>query len=489
MCRNRNILTVILILFFISCEKEPVPEGELVQKDTLVVNITHNPIKIAPLSAGLKAYSTKNVKLAVIIKGKNEDDLEYPVTDLKKHHEFPIIGLYPNHNNEISINIYGEDGQLVDQKIHFIQTDSINVDIPEIFIITNNTGINNHTLTFVEFRSAFNVPIIFDEYGEIRWYLKIDEITREPFVSKGNPFLFSGSKIRTYFYKYNWLGKTDTFALPQKFRNLHHDFCFAENSFFAPVTGDNGDAYIAEFDYNGYLVRDWNMNEILKSYLPLEQDLVVDDKDWAHINYIELDESSDALIVSFRKKLGVVKMGYGSGDIKWILADTNMLWYTYPELKKLALMPVNNCELPLGQHSPVLLKNGNIIMFDNGFENSDIIRDGLVNGGKGYSRLVEYSVNENDRTVSQAFEYGKERGKELYSILCGNVDYDEKNNLYLIDFGLIQRTHPYAHTEGRIVELTPAGQLAFEAKLRSTGPRQLFFRAEKIDLDNIINKN
>lgn len=60
--------------------------------------------------------------------------------------------------------------------------------------------------------------------------------------------------------------------------------------------------------------------------------------------------------------------------------------------------------------------------------------NGTVDQNKLYSRAVIYNIDENNKTVKQDWQYGKERGKELYSSFVNDVDYLGENH-YLIDFG------------------------------------------------------
>ncbi len=342
-------------------------DGDFPENDSIQISSVLNPCGIAPLSAELNVACAKPLKIRVIVKGRHNDDLSLPISDASSEHLIPVTGLYPDFSNTLVVKAYNESGKQVGQKSVTLETGPADVEIPEIQILTNKSSLTGNPLVFVDFESNFEVPFIFDSHGELRWYLKIDEITREPFVSRGHPFIMSGSKIRPYAYRYDWVGKTDSFALPENYAFLHHDFCFGKNSFIAPATGSDGDEYVTEMSYSGELLNEWNISNIVKSYLPEDQDIVVSGQDWAHINFVETDSTDNSLLISFRVNLGLVKMDR-EGNIKWILADPHKAWNSYPGLSSLGLSPAEGCELPLGQHCTVLLENGDILMFDNGFD-------------------------------------------------------------------------------------------------------------------------
>jgi len=72
-----------------------------------------------------------------------------------------------------------------------------------------------------------------------------------------------------------------------------------------------------------------------------------------------------------------------------------------------------------GQHAAMINSKGNLLTFDNGwyrhyhFENP-------------YSRIVEYSINKEQKTVQQIWQHDKVNEQKFYASLFGDVD--ELNN-------------------------------------------------------------
>jgi hypothetical protein len=477
-------------LSLLSCS-EPINHAnmEVSEIDTLVMSVDLNPYKIAPLSAILHLYSTTPVSLTITVKGKYQDNIVYNIRDCKSSHVIPVIGLYPDYKNELIVTSINAEQAITDEQSLFIQTAPVSIELPVVEIIVPAAEGAFSDLYFVEYRSEFNVPFVIDNHGEIRWYLDIRDMGREPFVSDQHNIIYSSSSYKNYYFRYDWTGKADSVSLPPLFKSLHHNFSFGEKSFFVPAEGTDGANYIAEFDYQGNLVKSWDINKIVKKYLPNVQTLVYPYNDWLHINSVIPSFDLTSLIVSSRQNIGLMKIDYKSGDIQWIMGDTGRTWYDYPELRKLALLAENNSEFPLGQHSPVLTEDGQLLILDNGFEGYGNNRDGMVNGGRGYSRIARFSVDEGNQTFDQVMEYGKERGIELYSCLGGNVSIDPLTGNYIALFGMITGTDPGLpeNTRGRIVEVSAAGDLLFEAKLTASDPSQLFYRVEKLEIGNLIN--
>ena len=69
----------------------------------------------------------------------------------------------------------------------------------------------------------------------------------------------------------------------------------------------------------------------------------------------------------------------------------------------------------------MILPNGNLFVFDNG-RKRNFSGDPLTADSSDYSRGVEYAINEVAMTVTQVWQYGKERGSAFYSPIISDVD-------------------------------------------------------------------
>lgn len=367
----------------------------------------------------------------------------------------------------------------------------VSFNLPSIEILTSNLA---ERFTLVEYRTITNKPFIFDVHGEIRWFLKFEESGIQPIVSNNSPIIFIGDKNKPKYYKYNWLGEVlNEITIPNSEMITHHSqFTHPDGGDIIPIdTEDAVGSLICHFDEFGNILKQWNMNEIVLNYLPENQDMLVIGKDWFHCNYARYDASDNSIILSGRTSIGVIKLDYNTGEIKWILGDPQKKWYQYQGLRDLALQPIGNTQLPLGQHSPIKLPNGNMLLLDNGWDGYDrkANEDGLINGGRQYSRLVEYTIDETAMTVTQVMQYGKEKGQELYSRVVGNTGYDLKVDSRYCLFGAIAynpNSNNVPNTEGRIIEVDNFGNLLFDAKLNTQVSSSLFYRTEKIDFESII---
>jgi arylsulfate sulfotransferase len=226
--------------------------------------------------------------------------------------------------------------------------------------------------------------------------------------------------------------------------------------------------------------------------------------DWFHMNGIWYSAADDCFIISGRHQ-GVVKVTRNN-RLKWILAGRDG-WGnagfdgTGPDPTPFLLKAVDangnlydpiiqsgfaadpDFDWPWGQHNPMLLPNGHLFVFDNGFRRwfSDV--------SDFFSRGVEYVIDENALTVRQLWQYGKERGIELYSTIISDVDDLPLTHNRLMNPGIVQLP---AGSYAKVIEVTyPGKQVVFEATARfknllslgtANGGFDLVYRSRRISL-------
>ena len=155
-----------------------------------------------------------------------------------------------------------------------------------------------------------------------------------------------------------------------------------------PNTKVKGILRIQEFDINDNLLLDWFAFEHLHiedytSSLNFDPVLFGSQITWMHGNSIEIDYD-DNLIISNRRSSEVLKIHRTSGEIIWIMGG-----------------PLNEFEIIddnlngfSKQHDVRRLENGNILVFDNGNQHNPPL-----------SRIVEYQVDEVNKTATLVWEY------------------------------------------------------------------------------------
>ena len=318
--------------------------------------------------------------------------------------------------------------------------------------------------------------------------------------------------------------------LPYRFNDISHSVDDAQNGhYFLRVASSNylrPDGkhvrtvrdVIAEVDQNGVVVDEWRLADILDPYRDnvlkvldqgavclnidasmagktlTDEELAAADKsdsfgdivgtgagrNWAHVNSVDYDPEDDSIIISSRHQSAIVKIGRDK-QVKWILGSPEGWKKGFVEK---VLKPVDakgnpikcegsKCEGDFDwtwtQHTAFKIdeKSKGDIIYVSAFDNGD---------GRGmeqpalpdekYSRGVIFKIDQKKGTVEQIWEFGKERGHELFSAVTSLVEYQPDHDSIMM----------YSATSGAEYDLktgafaTASNPTIFEFKWGSTTP-------------------
>lgn len=426
--------------------------------------IVQNPYQVSPLTAivGFKTDGKGYVTVEVI--GKDEStNITHEFTQLERTHLIPIYGLYPDYNNEVTITFNGVDGEVLTNTI-YLQTDPLPATMQQAEVVTSNPDLLTDELTIV----SSQYLTAYDKNGDVRWYILdsfvLSQISPVEKLANGNIAVYNTKMVRsmyymTGFYEIDMLGKVHTDFLID---GAHHDFVELSNGDFivcAEKDKVTTEDYVVRIDrQTGDVVQSWDLQEIFSElgdtsdptymnrtymdrqlFMPNAPDEAVQEAakhlythDWLHNNSVWYDESNDTMILSNRQKDLVVEINAKTNAINWMLTDPTAEWASNYSDK--ILTPIGeDFEYSYGQHAVQKLENGDIILYDNGNFRSKTIEE-QVPATDNYSRAVVYRIDQKNMTVEQIYQYGKERGSELFTTYIGDADYIGENH-YLITFG------------------------------------------------------
>lgn len=393
---------------------------------------------------------------------------------------------------------------------------------------------------------------VVDTEGEVRWWLNQDatyDATSLDIEKRGYLMGFQDTGEGSYTFvqgqhygTFNLLGQIDSQRLPRGYVDASHEHNVMPNGHTlvraakANYVNDRGDTvhtirdHVLELDKDGNLVDVWNVATILDPYrdallealdmgavclnvdmdhlgqtAKMEVDAPYGDipgvgagRNWAHINSIEYDPKGDGIIVSLRHQ-GVAKINRDK-EVVWIQAPREG-WNK--ELAKKVLTPIDSngnkikctekgvCEgdfdFTYTQHTAWLNnKNGNLTVFDNGDGRG---HEQPALGSMKYSRFVEYKIDEEDMTIEQVWEYGKERGYDWYSAITSNVEYMEDKDTMFGFSAAIHLYNPGERTIGKINEIGRTdGKVKVEIDVLSDKPNTPHYRASLVNLTSQFGK-
>lgn len=417
-----------------------------------------NPYKISPLTA-LISFDTPvpaTVKVTVVGKDK-ETTISHQFTEQTTHHIVPVYGLYEG-KNTVKLQVVGK-GVDYTKKLT-ITTDKIplktKVKIQKADVKKMKEGLTFATPGVIVNSGGF--MFAFDKNGDIRWVLS------DPIMGKMSPLhvmknntLMVGSEEYDpkYTVAYHSLYELDLMGrIIHKIKaedDVQHDIVALPNGNYLALVNATGKStiadYIVELDRDNNVIDRFDMEKILGLNNPRIPEMVEhylyndnynrEKMDFMHLNSLNYDPEDDSIIMTNRFYHSIIKIDRKTKQVKWILANPINKWLT-PELKKKLLKPTDkNFHYVYGAHAVKPQGNKHYTVLDNGLYR-DLYERGYnaphdsYNPSNSWSRGVEFAVNEEDMTVSVAWEY--KRGPQLYNHYLGDVDKYAPGH-YLMNFG------------------------------------------------------
>ena len=329
-------------------------------------------------------------------------------------------------------------------------TEYIPPGFPELTVTVNNNPENGYIFlsNFSAYPNYTPYLIITDKNG-LPYYFKMLNGQAMDFKKQPNGNLTYYNNAAAKFYElgvnYNLLDsffsgngyKTDAHDL-QVLSNRHalllsNDLQTVDMSQFVPggdtaasVTG----LIIQEIDENKNVVFQWRSWDHFLITDAIHQNMHAHTIDAVHGNAIELDNDGN-LLLSSRHLDEITKISRSTGEIIWRLGG-NKNQFTF----------VNDTLRFTYQHAVRRISNGNITLYDNGNYHTPK-----------FSRAIEYSLNEVNKTAVLVWEY--RHTPPIYGSAMGNVQRLPGGNT-LISWGSVNPT---------ITEVTPQGAIAFEMTL------------------------
>lgn len=484
---------------------------QFVQKEITSQSIVVNPVGNAPLTAMITIETNTATKAEIRVLGKNglKSDITKTFANIGTTHKIPVLGLYADHNNIVHLTLYDDKGAVLGTSGIYIKTNRLHPDLPTVRVDVPYAGQSNemHIASYYGHagESTPQEVFIFDKFGDIRWYLDFSShsILNKLHFQDGvemlkNGNLYFGDLATHTIYEVDFLGEVVN-SWPMPGYSFHHHVLEMPNgNFLVTVTNDNINTindFIIEIDRSSkQIVNTWDLRESLqKDRFTWLANVGNPGRNWIHVNAVEYDASDDCIIISGRNQ-GVMKLTRDN-KVKWILSTHNG-WGVAgdgTDLTTKLLHPLakngnvitdanilngytNHADFEWNwyQHSPKLLPNGHLLLFDNGDNRN-------FTGNLKYSRAVEYAINESNMKVQQIWQYGKQRGQETYSDIVSDVDYYAATNTVVFTPGAIT----WPSNRGKMVEVNRStGGVVFEVTVLppSSLSRVTMHRTDKIKL-------
>lgn len=381
-----------------------------------------NPYKISPLTALIMFKTENEEKITVTLKGKHNDDL-VTIFEASKDHYIPIYGLYNDYENTIIIKT--ESGKSNTLKL---KTDRIGK-TGDVEVLSNSISNSNGGFYFGT-AAIGTASIAYDNYGEIRWYLLEDYSKGITMLQNGN-LLISNNGIGPDVNSTSGMIEVDMLGFIHREYELdggyHHDALEMENGDLVVLTSENEvptveDAIVIIDRNTGKSKRTISMYKIVKD---IDSNLF-DDTDiaWGWLNGISYDKTNNELILSMRNRNSIVAIDYDSTNIKWIFGDRK---YWSEKFSQYLISGIgNNFLYPAGQHSPNIDSEGNLSIFNNGYNANKEVTVSCSSLKNNASFAMVYKLDRTNKTAEVIYQFG---GQEYFSYALSSYNYTYDNHM------------------------------------------------------------
>jgi hypothetical protein len=380
----------------------------------------------------------------------------------------PVFGLYANRVNDVTVSFTFDDATTKDVPIQIATAPYVDplglYDHPQ-FVQPLDPGVALG-YSYIYIKSSKGTPVVIDTDAQIRWVgIGITDSFSSAFLDNGFTI---GSHDFPVVYRLELDGSiTRARIASPTIEHFQHNIAPGREARLGGVDTlidgvENIQSTVIEMTDDGTLLHTWDFAQILADYMRAHGDdpsgFVRPGENWLHINSQIYDPSDDTLVISSREQF-VLKIGYDSHDIVWILGDPTKYWNTFPSLsaKGLKIGP-KGAYVPIGQHDIKFDQQGDLLLFNNGMRTMNLPPGAPPGASRHFSVASAYRIEATKMKAEETLRYT--HGKTLLSRVCGSA-----TEALLADGGstlLIDYAAAADDTEMHLVGLGADGSMAFE---------------------------
>ncbi len=396
----------------------------------------------------------------------------------------PVYGLYDGYNNTVKLTYRFLDGSSKQANIGIPTAtfdDPCGYNDPTILQArTNSTDLSYDYIMLKGSCSNFE-PAIIDTDGALRWVGTAG-------ISFGSFTFFDNAVYLGHGHQLSRIELDGAFTLVGDYSNLGVVF-FQHNIDRGKVgiildadTTTYYESTMIEVDVSGTVLKQWNMAAIIRAAMIAGGDdpsqfVYPSPTDWFHLNGATYNRADDSLIVSSRESF-LICLDYETSAIKWILGDPTKKWHQFPTLAKFALALAPGSLPPIGQHSPSITFDQNILVLDNGqmseFQNPR-------GAQREFASPRKYRLDLVAKTATEVWNFPM--NESIHCPFCGSIYEDAPYN-YLIDYAFVNGGLPGVPVFAQLLGLNAAGEKIFYYQYPAMNCGKIY-RAFPVHLENI----
>ncbi len=397
----------------------------------------------------------------------------------------PVWGLYSDFTNTVTLTYSFSDGSSKQEGTTIATAafdDPCGYKTPTI--LQAKTENNSLSYDYLVLKGACSLysPAIIDTDGALRWVgttglesYNLAFVGNSIYIGDGS-LLYRNDLDGTVSFlgDYSDVGVTE----------FHHNVDRGKvGLIFEADTSAYFESVIMEIDYDGKLLKTWNMADIIAAAMIAGGDdpgqfVYHSPDDWFHSNAVTYNRADDSLIISSREDF-LICLDYTSGSIKWILGDPEKQWYQFPSLRQYALTLAPGSLPPIGQHAVSITHDQNVLVFDNG--TASLFFADLPGATRTYASPRKYQIDVSNMVATEVWNYPMD--ESVFSPFCGSV-YEDLPLNYLVDYAFVS-TPPDQTRYARVLGLDATGEKVFYYQYPSIGCNAVF-NAAPLHLENTV---
>ena len=387
----------------------------------------------------------------------------------------PVYGLYDGYTNTVKLTFRFLDRsskQINTRITTFTFNDTCGYKNPTILQRRTNSTDLSYDYAMIKGGCSNFQPAILDTDGRLRWVGTAG-------ISAGSFIFFDNAAYLGHGRKLSRIDLDGAFTELADYSdlgiiNFHHNIDPGKVGIILDAdTTTYYNCVNIEVDTSGRVLKQWNLATIISAAMIAGGDdpsqfVHPTPTDWFHNNSVAYNRADDSLIISSRENF-LVCIDYETGVIKWILGDTTKKWYRFPSLRKFALKLAPGSAFPIGQHTPSITADHNLLVLDNA-QPSD----------RRYSSPRKYRLDLVNKVATEVWNFPMNRS--IYCPFCGSVYEDAPNN-YLIDYAIVNGGLPGRPTFAQLLGVDAAGNVIFSYRYPAINCGTIY-RALPIHLEN-----
>lgn len=507
----RQTLVALAALIVIGCGDSIAPTF------TVAPSLTANPNPAVPLAAIVNAETDEPAALLIEVSdGKGEWTVPEPSV-LATQHERPVLGFKPGRKHRLRVKARDQAGNVTaaTHELEF-ETEPLPAGFPTVQATVSTPERMEPGVTFFALMrwpvgqpdENFGLVYAVDTAGEVVWYYRTDELTEDVHPLPNGNLLCGighnravemdmlGNVVKRWHASQHpnpkAVAKVPEGSIPVETETFHHEMIQMPSGnmmvlstemrriedYPADPNKPDGGAQpanvigdlVVEFTPDGSIVQQWKLMDMLDIYrvgydshspvwnIWAYTEVKGGTKDWAHGNSLFYNSADDSILVSLRHLDAVVKFSRQTGKLVWILG-THEGWKD--PWKPYLLEPQGEVAWQYHQHAARITPTGTLMLFDNG-NNRSWPPHKKQDGKDSYSRVVEYAIDDEAKTVRETWKYGGPGDEIYFSPFISEADpLPKTGNVLVTDGGRVRdkEGNPSDDIQGgrhwaRIVEVT-----------------------------------